>query len=60
MQPPRQPEVRLVITRILRPLPRPTARWAAVPLRFTAARLAATPLPKKLRTSACGIVFRAS
>jgi hypothetical protein len=52
MQPPRQHEVRLVITRILRPLPRPTARRAAVPappvpLRFTAARLAAHPPPRR-------------
>jgi hypothetical protein len=52
MQPPRQHEVRLVITRKLRPLPRPTARRAAVPappvpLRFTAARLAAHPPPQR-------------
>jgi hypothetical protein len=52
MQPPRQHEVGLVITRILRPLPRPTARRAAVPappvpLRFTAARLAAHPPPQR-------------
>ena len=48
MQTPRQHDSRLVITRILRPLPRPTARRAAVPappvpLRFTAARLAVHP-----------------
>ena len=65
VQLPRQPQVRLVITRILRP-PHP-ARPAGrrnppppVPLRFTASRLAAHRPPKKLRAPACGIVFRAS
>ena len=63
MQPPRQPEVRLVITRILRPLTRPTARRAAVPappvpLRITAARHAVhPPAAKRLRAPACGIMF---
>jgi hypothetical protein len=52
MQPPRQHDPRLVITRILRPLPRPTARRAAVPappvpLRSTAARLAVHPPPQR-------------
>jgi hypothetical protein len=52
VQLPRQPHVRLVITRILRPLPHHTARRAAVPappvpLRFTAARLAVHPPPRR-------------
>ena len=63
MQPPRQHEVRLAITRILRPLPRPTVGRAAVPatpvpFRFTAARLAVhSPAAKMLRVPACGIMF---
>jgi hypothetical protein len=52
VQLPRQPHVRLVVTRILRPLPPHTARRAAVPappvpLRFTAARLAVHPPPRR-------------
>jgi len=63
VQLPRQPHVRLVITRILRPLPYRHgqagggSRLPTVPLRFTAARLAAHPPPKRLRSPACGIVL---
>jgi len=66
VQLPRQPHVRLVITRILRPLPRPTARRAAVPAPPGSAPLhrrpprRPPPAAKMLRAPACGIVIRAS
>jgi hypothetical protein len=65
VQLPRQPHVRLVITRILRPPhpARPAGRRNPPP-RFRSASpppgSPPTTLPKKLRAPACGIVFRAS
>jgi len=65
VQLPRQPQVRLVITRILRP-PHPTrpAGRRNPPPRFRSASpppgSPPTPHPKMLRAPACGIVFRAS
>jgi hypothetical protein len=65
MQLPRQPQVRLVVTRILRPPhpARPAGRRNPPP-RFRSASpppgSPPTALPKKLRAPACGIVFRAS
>ena len=65
VQLPRQPHVRLVVTRILRPPhpARPAGRRNPPP-RFRSASpppgSPPTPLPKKLRAPACGIVFRAS
>ena len=62
MQPPRQHDSRLVITRILRPLPRPTARRAAVPAPPGSAPLhrrpprRPPPAAKMLRAPACGIM----
>jgi len=65
MQLPRQPHVRLVITRILRPPhpARPAGRRNPPPRFRSASPPPASPptaLPKKLRAPACGIVFRAS
>ena len=63
MQPPRQHDSRLVITRILRPLPRPTARRSAVPAcpRFRSASPppASPPTPSREDAPRPGLRHRA-